>query len=82
MVLTADRVRAFFRADDWMEIPVATITQLVREGIEHPYALQDIDKDSPEGCSEQSKEFPEVGFLILILILSRMRLYQFHLLYL
>ena len=36
MVLTANQVRAFFHADNQMEIPVATIVQLVQEGIEHP----------------------------------------------
>ena len=46
MVLTANQVRAFFRAYNQMEIPVATIVQLVQEGIEHPDDLQDFDKGS------------------------------------
>ena len=46
MVLTANQVRAFFHADNHMEIPVATIVQLVQEGIENPDDLQDFDKDS------------------------------------
>ena len=45
MVLTANQVRAFFHADNQMAIPVATIVQLVQEGIEHPDDLQDFDKD-------------------------------------
>ena len=46
MVLRANQVRAFFHADNQMEISVATIVQLVQEGIEHPEDLQDFDKDS------------------------------------
>ena len=45
MVLTANQVRAFFHADNHMAIPVATIVQLVQEGIEHPDNFQDFDKD-------------------------------------
>ena len=46
MVLRANQVRAFFHADNQMEISVVTIVQLVQEGIEHPEDLQDFDKDS------------------------------------
>ena len=46
MVITANQVRLFFHADNQMAIPVATIVQLVQEGIEHPDNLQDFDKDS------------------------------------
>ena len=46
MVLTDNQVRALFQADNQMAIPVATILELVQERIEHPYDLQDFDKDS------------------------------------
>ena len=46
IIITADQVRALFCADNQMTIPVATIVQLVQEGIEHLDDLQNFDKDS------------------------------------
>ena len=46
MVITANQVSALFHADNQMEILVATIVQLVQEGIEHPDGLWCFDKDS------------------------------------
>ena len=60
MVLTDSQVRAFFHVDNQMEIPVATIVQLVQEGIEHPDDLQDFDKDSLKDVANNLRNFHAV----------------------
>ena len=42
----ANQLRSFFHADNHMAIPVVKIVQLVQEGIEHSYDLQDFYKYS------------------------------------
>ena len=46
MVFTAVQRTAFFKNNDQMGIPHATVMQLQDEGITHPDNLMDIDKDT------------------------------------